>query len=70
MKQQSKNNVNCIFILPATKQVIFLYAKIEWGCLDMSPLMKKPTKWIVHPALGILPVWSSLRCPHEESLGP
>ena len=42
---------------------------------DMSRLVTKPTKWHVRPvktqiSLGIHPVWSSLRCLHEESLGP
>ena len=43
--------------------------------LHMSRLMTKPTKWHVRPAktqisLGIRPVCQSLRCPHEESVGP
>ena len=41
----------------------------------MSCLMIKPTNGIVRPAktqisLGIAQADQSLRCPHEESLGP
>ena len=51
------------------------YSMAKPHCSNLSRLMTKPTKWHVHPAktqisLGIRPVWQSLRCPHEETLGP
>ena len=41
----------------------------------MNRIVTKPTKWHVRPAktqisLGIRPVWSDLRFPLEENLGP